>query len=156
MSITEQALRESVAGGYRMLKDIGSDFGVTAQRIQQLCAKYGIERPRAFDEYARSTQFAYAKRSRWPREGIPALKRRLGLCQWNGCFSMQATNRVRCPQHLRLLAAHVKRHHNNHRDSGLCIHCSQPVALGHTRCQRHLDELRGYSHRYYHAHKAAA
>lgn len=60
MNITEQALRQAVNGGYRTLKDIGEDFSVTRQRIQQLCNRYGIKRPRTFDEYAPRTQVTLA------------------------------------------------------------------------------------------------
>ena len=110
--ITEAALRESVAGGYRTLKDIGKDFGVTDERIRQLCAKYSIERgKRAFNTYSPSYQAILTPRSRWPREGISALKRRIGLCSTRGCFTPQAPSRVSCAHHLRLLAVYHLRYY---------------------------------------------
>ena len=154
MSITEQALRASVAGGYRTLKDIGTDFGVTRERIRQLCNYYGILRPRAFDEYAPRTQLSRAPRSRWPRETLTVLKRRLGLCQAHGCYAQPMPNRVRCAEHLQAQAKRASSYFTTRRARGLCFHCDELPAPGHTLCQRHLDLLRISARR--HARKAAA
>ncbi len=155
MSITEQALRESVAGGYRTLKDIGSDFGVTRERIRQLCNKYGIDRgQRPFDTLSTRRQFAIAPRSHWPRERMPALRRRLNLCQRGACPNEAAPGRRRCVEHLELYRIYQMRLHRSRRARGLCHHCDELPAPGHTLCQHHLDALHVSNRRRY--QKAAA
>ena len=150
MSITEQALRQAVNGGYRTLKDIGADFGVTGERIRQLYNRYSIERGerslsrghRPWDEYSRGYRYELAPRSRWPREGMAALKRTMGLCQRWGCFSERTPNRASCPRCLRIIRANAKRYQADHRQRGLCLNCTTPAASGHRLCQRHLDGMR--------------
>ena len=135
MSITEQALRQAVNGGYRTLKDIGSDFGVTRQHIHKLCARYGIDR-------GVRRQHIVGLHSRWPRERLTVLKRRLGLCLEDRCYAQPMPERARCAEHLKAHAERVSRYYAAHRARGLCYHCNELPVPGHTMCQHHLDMLR--------------
>ena len=148
MSITEQALRESVAGGYRTLKDIGSDFGVTRERIRQLCAKYRIDRgERPFSTLSKRRQTEIAPRSHWPRERMPALRRQLNLCQRGACRNEAAPGRAMCREHMERNRVYQVRLYRSRRARGLCYHCDETPVPSHTMCQRHLDVLLGANQR---------
>ena len=141
-TIHADELRAAVADGYRTLKDIGNDFGVSREYIRQLYIKYGIDPShKPWDKFSRNWQRRLSPRSPWPREGLPALKRRLGLCLAPGCEA-EAAPRVRCTQHRQVVAQRVERIYKKHLDQGLCYHCDNLPVPGHTMCEYHLDYLR--------------
>jgi hypothetical protein len=153
MTITRDQLREATSGGYRTLQAIADDLGVTRERIRQLCVFHGIDRGTrlrpTWDEMTYRQQHYAGPRSRWPREGRPALKARLRLCKRNGCYEDRAPGRVHCPEHLAYLVGASQRLQQRRREQGICTVCGGPAEPGLTMCRPHLDRMNTwhYEHR---------
>lgn len=138
----------------------GKVLGITRERVRQLVAKYHIQRrdhrsrspdemPARWDAMTEKQKAIYARRSRWPREGIQSLKRRMGLCTYPGCTQPGASKTL-CPIHRRLLSARIGILYAIRRGNGVCVQCSKPLASRSIAfCARHLTQRReaGRRHR---------
>lgn len=133
-------------------RDLAWQFGVTPQRIQQLRSKYGIPRV-----VRMMSALKYARRSRWPREGIQKFKRTHGYCVWNSCTREAIEGRTMCAEHLETNAEKTRRFNAQRRSLGLCIRCQQPVSpSNHWYCEEHRRAMADWQIKHYHERKAVA